>query len=303
MENIFDIKFTYEQFVRDNVILKFSNKQGGDYNAFSSYWQCFAWAAVIGFLRDERKPLGSPLADRPFSLRTMQNNEGEKVAQALVCMCIAKNNSLDIMKNPVDAINMINEYANAGFYHILKLIETGENSFNDMQQILKEIFSRGTIKKEEKDEKKQANEYTEVAPEIVIESTKENELHERKKTIRWRTTEVRDLIKYYKQGMTIEQLAATFDKPKESVTDCLQKNGCMQAVFKFIHQKLRFAYEQSYPDNMVDASDAYILIVFPFKHGDKIPDDYDVVNYETGMFEGKPALRKIEGKQEILVID
>lgn len=224
MENIFDIKFTYEQFVRDNVILKFSNKQGGDYNAFSSYWQCFAWAAVIGFLRDERKPLGSPLADRPFSLRTMQNNEGEKVAQALVCMCIAKNNSLDIMKNPVDAIIMINEYANAGFYHILKLIETGENSFNDMQQILKEIFSRGESSKEKKIESEKAAEPVEEAQVTVVESPMGSMLQEKKKTARWRTSEVRELIKYYKQGMTIEQLAATFDKPEESVIECLQKN-------------------------------------------------------------------------------
>lgn len=223
MENIFDIKFTYEQFVRDNVILKFSNKQGGDYNAFSSYWQCFAWAAVIGFLRDERKHLSSPLADRPFSLRTMQNNEGEKVAQALICMCIAKNDSLDIMKNPVDAINMINEYANAGFYYILKLIETGENSFNDMQQILKEIFSRGVSAEEKESEKRRGIEPIEVAQEKVIEC----KLPEKKRTVRWRTNEVRDLIKYYKQGMTVEQLAATFDKPEESVNNCLQKNGCM----------------------------------------------------------------------------
>jgi hypothetical protein len=224
MENIFDIKFTYEQFVRDNVILKFSNKQGGDYNAFSSYWQCFAWAAVIGFLRDERKPLGSPLADRPFSLRTMQNNEGEKVAQALICMCIAKNNSLDIMKNPVDAINLINEYANAGFYHILKLIETGENSFNDMQQILKEIFSRGESSEEKKIKSKKVAEPVEEAPITVVESPMGSMLQEKKKTARWRTSEVRELIKYYKQGMTIEQLAATFDKPEESVIECLQKN-------------------------------------------------------------------------------
>ncbi len=224
MENIFDIKFTYEQFVRDNVILKFSNKQGGDYNAFSSYWQCFAWAAVIGFLRDERKPLGSPLADRPFSLRTMQNNEGEKVAQALICMCIAKNNSLDIMKNPVDAINLINEYANAGFYHILKLIETGENSFNDMQQILKEIFSRGESSEEKKIKSKKVAEPVEEAPITVVESPMGSMLQEKRKTARWRTSEVRELIKYYKQGMTIEQLAATFDKPGESVIECLQKN-------------------------------------------------------------------------------
>ena len=28
MENIFEIKFSFEQYVKDNVILKFSNKQG-----------------------------------------------------------------------------------------------------------------------------------------------------------------------------------------------------------------------------------------------------------------------------------
>lgn len=32
MENIFEIKFSFEQYVKDNVILKFSNKQGGAYN-------------------------------------------------------------------------------------------------------------------------------------------------------------------------------------------------------------------------------------------------------------------------------
>ena len=220
MDNIFDIKFTYEQYVRDRVILNFSNKQGGDYNVFSSYWQCFAWAAVIGFLRDERKPLGSPLADRPFSLRTMQNNDGEKVAQALICMCIAKNDSLDIMKNPADAIGMINEYANAGFYHILKLIETGENSFNDMQQVLKEIFSRGEEPIENNAKIEEVEEQKDTAPKSVVESPTVSA----KKTSRWRTTEVRDLIRYFKQGMTLEQLAATFNRSVESVIECLQKN-------------------------------------------------------------------------------
>ena len=224
MDNIFDIKFTYEQYVRDRVILNFSNKQGGDYNVFSSYWQCFAWAAVIGFLRDERKPLGSPLADRPFSLRTMQNNDGEKVAQALICMCIAKNESLDIMKNPADAIGMINEYANAGFYHILKLIETGENSFNDMQQVLKEIFSRGETPKEKSTNEVEIDERSEIAFEHVADSSRGGAIPVKKKTARWRTAEVRDLINYYKQGMTVEQLAATFNRSVESVIECLQKN-------------------------------------------------------------------------------
>ena len=57
MENIFELKFSFEQYVKDNVILKFSNKQGGAYNVFSYHWQCVVWAAVVGFMHDERKLL------------------------------------------------------------------------------------------------------------------------------------------------------------------------------------------------------------------------------------------------------
>ena len=226
MENIFDIKFTYEQYVKDNVILKFSNKQGGDYNVFSSYWQCFAWAAVIGFLRDERKPLGSPLADKPFSLRTMQNNEGEKVAQALICMCIAKNDSLDIMKNPAQAISIINEYANAGFYYIMKQIDTGENSFNDMQQVLKEIFSRGKVSEKANTKENEALvEQSENHPETIVKIPTNRTRQTPKKSTRWRTNDVRDLITYYKDGLSIKQLSSFFDKPEDSVIECLKKYG------------------------------------------------------------------------------
>ncbi|MCR5522723.1 MAG: hypothetical protein K6F64_03675 [Clostridia bacterium] len=70
-----------------------------------------------------------------------------------------------------------------------------------------------------------------------------------------------------------------------------------------IYHYLRFAFEQSHPNNMVDASDAYILTVFPFKRGAIVPDNFDVVNYETGLFEGKPALCKVDGSHEILVFD
>lgn len=142
MEDIFDIKFTFEQKVKEEVILKFSNKQGGHFNVFSSHWQCFVWAATIGFLRDERRPLQSPIADRPFKLSTMLANGGEYDAKALILMLIAKTGSLEILKTPVEAIKIINEYANAGFYHIIKLMINGENSFNDFEQVKQEIFSR-----------------------------------------------------------------------------------------------------------------------------------------------------------------
>lgn len=142
MENIFEIKFTFEKKCRDKVITKFSNKQGGDFNVFSFHWQCFVWAAIIGFLRGERRELSSPLADKVFSLSTMSNNGGEKDAQALICLAIAKAGTLDIMKNPHEAIKLVNEYANGGFYHIMKLIENGETSFNDLEQVKQEIFTR-----------------------------------------------------------------------------------------------------------------------------------------------------------------
>jgi hypothetical protein len=78
MENIFEIRFSFEQKTKEEVIYKFSNKQGGDYNVFSFHWQCFVWAAIIGFLRNEKRPLTPPIADKPFSLNTMFNNGGGK---------------------------------------------------------------------------------------------------------------------------------------------------------------------------------------------------------------------------------
>jgi len=142
MEDIFEIRFSFEQKMKDEIIVKFSNKQGGDFNVFSYHWQCFVWAAVIGFLYEKRLPLQSPIADKPFSLNTMRNNSGDKVAQALLCMCIAKAGDLDILKEPDKAISLINEYANGGFYYIQNMIDNGENSFNDLEKVKQEIFRR-----------------------------------------------------------------------------------------------------------------------------------------------------------------
>lgn len=141
MENIFDIRFTFEQTVKESVIYKFSNKQGGEYNVFSYHWQCFVWAATIGFLQDLRKPIIGKIADKPFSLATMINNGGEKDAQALLCMCIAKAGDLNIMKTPNEAINLINEYANGGFYYIMQEMQVRPVT-NDLEWVKQEIFSR-----------------------------------------------------------------------------------------------------------------------------------------------------------------
>lgn len=232
MDNIFELRFSFEQKTKDEVIYKFSNKQGGDFNVFSYHWQCFVWAAIIGFLRNEPRKLTPPIADRPFSLNTMMNNHGEKDAQALICLAIAKAGSLDIMKNPVDAINLINEYANGGFYHIMKLMENGENSFNDLEKVKQEIFSRNyddngislpaapveeyVVPEEEYSKKEPEPAADEVVAEPIVTPRKSH---------RWTFKEEKDLVGYYQAGMTIEQLAKLFGKDENAVREKLAQKG------------------------------------------------------------------------------
>lgn len=243
MDNIFEIKFPIETNIKENVITKFANKQGGDYNIFSYYWQCFVWAATIGFLRDERKPLGTGI-ERIFTLNTMVANNGEKDARALICMCIARTGSLDIMKEPSDAIQLISEYANGGFYHILKLMENGENTFNDMEKVKQEIFSRNYFEDERTKDVDVEKKYT--IPEVVnsndfasdyfvaeydankeqkaiyeVESDK-NEVKQKVKS-RWTASDRSLLSSYYKQGMTVEQLAVFFNSDVASINSTLKK--------------------------------------------------------------------------------
>lgn len=142
IDDIKNMKFSFEQEMKDEVILKFSNKQGGDFNVFAYHWQCFVWAATIGFVKDLRLPLTKKLADKTFSLSTMSNNDGEKNAQALICMCIAKTGTLDIIKNPDAFINTINEYANGGFYYIQKLLKEEGTLINDLEFVKREVFTR-----------------------------------------------------------------------------------------------------------------------------------------------------------------
>ena len=234
MDNIFDIPFSFEQKTKEEVIYKFSNKQGGAYNVFSFHWQCFVWAAIIGFLRNERKPLTPPIADKPFKLNTMLNNGGEKDAQALICLAIAKAGTLDIMKNPSEAINLINEYANGGFYHIMKLIENGENSFNDLEKVKQEIFSRNYDIDGVSQPASQVEEY--VVPEEAFSNSKEvdnateNNVVEApkatvRKTNRWSLQQEKELVGYYQAGMTIDQLAKLFGKDEDAVREKLVHKG------------------------------------------------------------------------------
>lgn len=218
MEDIFEIKFPIEVTVKNQVILKFSNKQGGSYNIFSYYWQCFVWAATIGFLRNERRPLSAG-TEKIFNLNTIRGNGGEKDAQALLCMCIARCGTVDIMKNPSDAIMVISEYANGGFYHILNLMENGENTFNDLEKVKQEIFSRdyrnvNTLQETIVEDLPclDGNAMVQAEEDFFAEDVKIIT-----RTKRWLSSEKANLKSYYKQGMTIEQLAGFFECGEDDI--------------------------------------------------------------------------------------
>ena len=49
---------------------------------------------------------------------------------------------------------------------------------------------------------------------------------------------------------------------------------------------VRAAFEDEHPRNMVDASDAYALSVFPFGRDDERPDGYETETWETGLMVG-----------------
>ena len=225
MEDIFEIKFPIESEIKDNVITKFSSKQGGAFAIFSYYWQCFVWAASIGFLRNERRPLARP-TERIFTLNTIRNNGGEKDAQALICMCIARFGSLEIMKHPEEAITMISEYANGGFYHIQTLMANGENSFNDFEKVKQEIFSRdysfdGSIKTNLvpplSDE-----ELEDFCDDITV-SMAENENDY--KPHRWTAKQIKDLVNYFNPGISSVHLALLFETSEDEIKRVLYKNG------------------------------------------------------------------------------
>ena len=234
MADIFEIKFPIESGVKEKVIVSFSTKQGGDFAIFSYYWQCFVWAATIGFLRNDPRELKSPI-ERIFSLNTMKGNGGEKAAHALICMCIARCGSLDIMKDPELAIKRISEYANGGFYYIMKLMENGENSFNDLEKVKQEIFSRnyddnGLLQPASKmeeyivPEEEYNKKVEDDGPDIEV-NTQEVPMKAERRSHRWSLSQEKDLIGYYQAGMTIDQLAKLFGKDEDAVREKLAQKG------------------------------------------------------------------------------
>jgi hypothetical protein len=134
----------YEVKYRESIINKFSEARGSISNRpiFSQLWQCYAWAAMLGFIHDRHRPLESK-TDVAFSLGTI-NTHGPLVYNALICSALAKaEQGIEILRDPKGIVTIIEEYTNGGFDYISELIEEkGVAHFDDFNNILMEVVSR-----------------------------------------------------------------------------------------------------------------------------------------------------------------
>lgn len=142
---LFNIKPRFEKAAREKIIERYSRTRGTleDRPVFSQNWQPFAWAAVLGFINNRKRPLSSPLGE-PFGDFGIINNNGRLIANALICLALSKSETgAEILKDPKGLVTIIEEYANGGFDHIMEnLDEKGESYFDSFDNFLVEALKR-----------------------------------------------------------------------------------------------------------------------------------------------------------------
>lgn len=67
------------------------------------------------------------------------------------------------------------------------------------------------------------------------------------------------------------------------------------------YEQVRGAFEDEHPHNMVDASDAYVLTVFPFGQNDEQPKDYETESWLAGLQDGRLAMRRMADGRVMVV--
>lgn len=144
LSDIASIRPRYEAQYRASIISRYAEVRGntGNRPIFSQLWQCYAWAAVLGFINDRSRPLETP-TDSAFAFSTIYN-QGPMVHKTLLCAAIAKADAgIEVLRDPKAVINIIEEYANGGFDLISETLdEKGITFFDSFDTILMEVIGR-----------------------------------------------------------------------------------------------------------------------------------------------------------------
>ena len=136
---------------KENIIEKLSRKQaekGGERQFFNQYWQPFVWAAITGFIKNHRTPINGKSDNNTFSYTTL-NNQAPDILKSLIIMAIGKfdlkNNieeEIELLKEPSEIVNIIDEYANGGFEIISRKLEQDPDYFYEHNIFIEDLLDR-----------------------------------------------------------------------------------------------------------------------------------------------------------------
>jgi hypothetical protein len=133
---------------KNNIILKLSRKQaeeGGDRKFFNQYWQPFAWAAIIGFLKDKKEPIID--YDSDVFKYSVINNQSPDILKALIVMAVGKfDKEIQEDKGLIGDISIITkiieEYANGGFEIINRKLDKDPDYFYEHNIFIEDLLDR-----------------------------------------------------------------------------------------------------------------------------------------------------------------
>ena len=241
-----------------------SKLQGDRGKIFGAGYEMFIIAFFIGLYNDKRKPLPKDTSKVKTFGQPIQfwgNLEGRfgrtsygKIRNYIFAALVAKTDidfvkldkgEITVRKVVDDLITTMEEYANFGFDFITEKMEEDPDYFFKETAFLR-IFlkfinpiSAQLVDDEDTDDlpddldscENQAE--TQINDEAIDEEVQPSqndtteEVSSRVNRQRWTIKERSDLRSYYKQGMTIEQLAAFFSKSEDSVKSELDRLGLL----------------------------------------------------------------------------
>jgi len=144
-----DKRLSYKITHRKSIMDKLSRVQGSKETTtrkyFSQLWECYTWAAIIGFTNDKRVSLGNGGTDNAFKFSVIYNNGGE-LADALILLALSKSNKgYKALIDADEIIKVIEEYANGGFEIIQSKLREDDSYFNNPDAFIEELLEREKV--------------------------------------------------------------------------------------------------------------------------------------------------------------
>ncbi|ASU34248.1 hypothetical protein [Mucilaginibacter xinganensis] len=102
---------------------------------FQHMWELFVYAAILGFMRDRRKPIDKQ--HKPFRWLNIGNTHQRN----LLILAVSKYDSLELLQDKEELKKMIEEYANGGLSIMNQEIKNNPSAYAGLEVLTyKEIY-------------------------------------------------------------------------------------------------------------------------------------------------------------------